>query len=94
MKDKKDLSKEVEKLKSVDEKATKDIYSQVKNLNDIQKVQQATKDKIIKEIENDKSNKDAVKLELQAAQELSLSLFKNVVKTLYPEKYPKFANLN
>ena len=30
MKDKKDLSKEVEKLKSVDEKATKDIYSQVK----------------------------------------------------------------
>ena len=94
MKDKKDLSKEVEKLKSVDEKATKDIYSQIKNLNDIQKVQQATKDKIIKEIENDKRNKDAVKLELQAAQELSLSLFKNVVKTLYPEKYPKFANLN
>lgn len=94
MKQKDDLNKKIDELNKVDEKAKKDIYSQVKNLNEINQVKQSTKDKIIKEINEDKNNKAAVELELKAAQELSLSLFKNVVKTLYPEKYNKFANMD
>lgn len=94
MKQKDDLNKKIDELNKVDEKAKKDIYSQVKNLNEINAVKQSTKDKIIKEINEDKNNKAAVELELKAAQELSLSLFKNVVKTLYPEKYNKFANMD
>ena len=94
MKQKDDLNKKIDELNKVDEKAKKDIYSQVKNLNEINAVKQSTKDKIIKEINEDKNNKAAVELELKAAQELSLSLFKNVVKTLYPEKYAKFANMS
>ena len=94
MKQKDDLNKKIDELNKVDEKAKKDIYSQVKNLNEINQVKQSTKDKIIKEINEDKNNKAAVELELKAAQELSLSLFKNVVKTLYPEKYSKFANMD
>ena len=93
-KDKKDLSNEVEKLDEVSKKLKPDIFSQVKNLNDINNVVDATKDKIRKEIDDNKTNQEAVKLEVDAAKQLSLSLFKNVVKTLYPEKYDAFANLS
>lgn len=93
-KDKKDLSQEVEKLDEVSKKLKPDIFSQVKNLNDINNVVDATKDKIKKEIDDNKTNQEAVKLEVDAAKQLSLSLFKNVVKTLYPEKYAAFANLS
>ena len=93
-KDKKDLSKEVEKIDEVSKKLKPDIFSQVKNLNDINNVVDATKDKIKKEIDDNKTNQESVKLEVDAAKQLSLSLFKNVVKTLYPEKYAAFANLS
>lgn len=88
---------EIEKIKKTQDKANQTIYSKVKNINELNNTNEKMLDQLLNEVKNKNSNslesKAAVELELEAAKKLSLAMFKNIVKVVYPKKYPSFADM-
>lgn len=88
-----DVSKELANYKAVNQKAKLNIYDQVKNLNDLGKISTQITDNLADKIHDDLKDTAKAQVELKSAQELSLAMIKNVIKTRYPNQYPKFANM-